>query len=85
MQTAAVDESHRDEGRVGHHDVDVGRNVDVGPDEDVGHNVDVGRDVDVGHDVDVGPDEDVPWTEKFRPRCAEEVVGNSAAVRKLYR
>lgn len=27
----------------------------------------------------------VPWTEKYRPRCSGEVVGNSVAVKKLYR
>ncbi|XP_060774049.1 ATPase family AAA domain-containing protein 5b isoform X2 [Neoarius graeffei] len=29
-------------------------------------------------------DDDMPWTEKYRPRSADEVVGNSAAVKKLY-
>ncbi|KAM8843567.1 ATPase family AAA domain-containing protein 5b isoform 2-T2 [Synchiropus picturatus] len=28
--------------------------------------------------------EDVPWTEKYSPRCSSEVVGNDAAVSKLY-
>lgn len=38
-----------------------------------------------GHDDDVGHDSDVPWTEKYHPRSADEVMGNSTAVRKLYR
>ncbi|XP_058258253.1 ATPase family AAA domain-containing protein 5b isoform X2 [Hemibagrus wyckioides] len=38
----------------------------------------------VRHDHDVENDDDVPWTEKYRPRSSEEVVGNSASVRKLY-
>ncbi|XP_027024103.2 ATPase family AAA domain-containing protein 5b [Tachysurus fulvidraco] len=49
--------------------------------------VDEGRvrpDDGVGHEDGVGHDEDVPWTEKFRPRSSDEVVGNEAAVRKLY-
>ncbi|KAI5613770.1 ATPase family, AAA domain containing 5b isoform X1 [Silurus asotus] len=33
----------------------------------------------------VRQDEDLPWTEKYRPRGCEEMVGNSAAVKKLYR
>lgn len=37
------------------------------------------------HDHDVGNGDDVPWAEKYRPRSSEEVVGNSASVRKLYR
>lgn len=45
----------------------------------------VRRDDGVGHEDGVGHDEDVPWTEKFRPRSSDEVVGNEAAVRKLYR
>ncbi|XP_046710505.1 ATPase family AAA domain-containing protein 5b [Silurus meridionalis] len=32
----------------------------------------------------VRQDEDLPWTEKYRPRGCEEMVGNSAAVKKLY-
>ncbi|XP_060725039.1 ATPase family AAA domain-containing protein 5b [Tachysurus vachellii] len=44
----------------------------------------VRRDDGVGPEDGVGHDEDVPWTEKFRPRSSDEVVGNEAAVRKLY-
>ncbi|XP_062853421.1 ATPase family AAA domain-containing protein 5b isoform X2 [Trichomycterus rosablanca] len=28
--------------------------------------------------------DEVPWTEKYRPRCSDQVIGNSAAVKKLY-
>ncbi|MCJ8730105.1 hypothetical protein PDJAM_G00114400 [Pangasius djambal] len=46
---------------------------------------DEGHDDDAGHDDDTGHCDDVPWTEIYRPRSCDEVIGNSAAVRKLYR
>lgn len=48
-----------------------------------GHGDDERHDDDIRHDE--GHDDDVPWTEKYRPGRWDEVVGNSTAVRKLYR
>uniref|UniRef100_A0A3B4DA88 ATPase family AAA domain containing 5b n=1 Tax=Pygocentrus nattereri TaxID=42514 RepID=A0A3B4DA88_PYGNA len=30
-------------------------------------------------------EDDVLWTEKYQPQCSEEIIGNSAAMRKLHR
>ncbi|TUC02893.1 ATPase family AAA domain-containing protein 5 [Bagarius yarrelli] len=43
-----------------------------------------GHSDDVKHTTDVEHTDDVPLTEKFRPRSCDEVIGNSAVVRKLY-